>query len=185
MKLRTRWSLGAGLVALCFGCERGSSSPASTTESSVASSAAPVVGDHAPNVSLTTEKGTTLDLHSLRGKRVVLYFYPEDRTKGCTIEARGIRDSFTSFERAGLVVFGVSTQDAASHQAFVAEESLPFDLVVDTSGEVARAFGVTISGGRAARDTVLIDEQGLIRQIWRGVSPADHAERILAEVAKW
>jgi peroxiredoxin Q/BCP len=136
-------------------------------------------------LALATQTGARLDLSSLRGQRVALFFYPQDRTKGCAIEARGMRDAFESFRRAGVVVLGVSTQDAESHRQFIAEEALPFDLVVDTSGEVARAFGVEVNGGRAARDTVLIDERGLVRQIWRGVSPSDHAERVLAEIATW
>jgi peroxiredoxin Q/BCP len=192
MKITAPFRHPAWLLTLCLGCQRTTATSKSTSEPTPQASESPAsprvqleVGDHVPNLTLTTQSGAKLDLDSLRGKRVVLYFYPQDQTKGCTIEARGIRDSFAEFERKGIVVLGVSMQDAESHQQFIAAEQLPFDLVVDTSGDVARAFGVQIQNGRAARDTILFDEHGLIRKIWRGVSPVDHAKRVLDEIATW
>lgn len=162
-------------------CQSGSSSQPAQ-EGATSSSAAAAEGAPAPDVEFTIQTGERQRLSALRGKSVVLYFYPQDQTRGCTIEAQGIRDSHDAFTAAGAVVIGVSTQDAASHTAFIQAEGLPFDLAVDANGELARAFGVAVSGGRAARDTVLIDAQGVVRKIWRGVSPKDHAQMVLAEL---
>lgn len=174
------------LASLLAACESSGSSASSREGQKAESVASPVrEGQPAPNVELLLQSGQRVPLESLRGKHVVLFFYPEDQTKGCTMEARGVRDAHADFAREGAVVFGVSTQDAASHRAFIDAESLPFDLVVDTDGKVASSFGVEITQGRAARDTVLIDATGVVRKIWRGVSPAEHAELVLAELEKW
>lgn len=164
------------MLLSAVGCKSGSdTSPAISAQATTA-----VEGAAAPDIEFTIQTGERQRLSALRGKYVVLYFYPEDQTRGCTIQAQGIRDSIDEFTRKGAVVIGVSTQDAASHTAFVAAEQLPFNLAVDEQGELARAFGVEISLGRAARDTVLIDPKGIVRKIWRGVSPAEHAELVLA-----
>jgi thioredoxin-dependent peroxiredoxin len=168
-------------MLLCtVACKSGSdTSPATSAQATSA-----VEGALAPDLEFTIQTGERQRLSALRGKYVVLYFYPQDQTRGCTIQARGIRDSIDEFTSKGAVVIGVSTQDAASHTAFVAAEQLPFDLAVDEQGELARAFGVEISAGRAERDTVLIDPKGVVRKIWRGVSPSEHVALVLEEIGK-
>lgn len=137
------------------------------------------VGDAAPSVSFTLQDGKSVNLASLQGKQVAVYFYPKDDTPGCTVEAQGIRDQWAAFEKAGVQVYGVSLQDAASHTAFIEKHKLPFDLVVD-DGSVTKAFGVPVSGGEyASRHTFLIGADGKIKQIWREVNPSEHAKELL------
>ena len=137
------------------------------------------VGDAAPPVTFTLQNGKSVSLASLQGKQVAVYFYPKDDTPGCTVEAQGIRDQWTAFEKAGIQVYGVSLQDAASHTAFIEKHKLPFDLVVD-DGSVTKAFGVPVSGGEyASRHTFLIGADGKIKQVWREVTPSEHAKQLL------
>ncbi|MEO8178701.1 MAG: peroxiredoxin [Deltaproteobacteria bacterium] len=137
-------------------------------------------GDPAPAVTLTLQDGKTVDLASLEGKQVALYFYPKDDTPGCTVEAQGIRDQWEAFQKAGIQVYGVSVQDAASHTAFIEKHKLPFNLVVDSDKKLTTAFGVPLKGGElASRQTFLIGADGKIKQIWREVTPAEHAKQLL------
>jgi len=137
------------------------------------------VGDAAPPVTFKLQDGKSVSLASLQGKQVAVYFYPKDDTPGCTVEAQGIRDQWTAFEKAGVQVYGVSLQDAASHTAFIEKHKLPFDLVVD-DGSVTKSFGVPVSGGEyASRHTFLIGADGKIKQIWREVNPKEHAKEVL------
>ncbi len=142
----------------------------------------PAVGSVAPDVVLNLHDGKQVRLGELRGKQVVLYFYPRDDTPGCRIEAQGFRDQMPSLEKSGALVFGVSTQGAESHQAFIDKEQLNFDLVVDEDGALAKAFGVPVRAKLAARHTVLIDADGKIKKYWRSVNPSGHAEEVLAEL---
>jgi peroxiredoxin Q/BCP len=137
-------------------------------------------GAKAPEITLALHDGTSVALSSLRGKSVLVYFYPKDDTPGCTVEAQGLRDGWADIQAAGLVVYGVSTQDAASHKAFIDKYELPFPLVVDPSGAVAKAFGVPLRGGMAARQSFLIGADGTIKKIWPAVSPQDHAAEVIA-----
>jgi peroxiredoxin Q/BCP len=137
-------------------------------------------GDQAPDVSLTLEDGKSVKLSSLRGTPVALYFYPKDDTPGCTVEAQGIRDAWADFESSGVKVFGVSTQDAASHKDFIAKHKLPFQLVVDPDGQVAKAFGVPVQMGMASRQSFLISKEGTIKKAWRKVTPSGHAQELLS-----
>jgi thioredoxin-dependent peroxiredoxin len=155
--------------------------PATTVATPAVPSATELkVGDDAPNVTFTLQDGKTVSLASLKGKQVAVYFYPKDDTPGCTVEAQGIRDQWAAFEKAGIQVFGVSMQDAASHTAFIEKHKLPFGLVVDPDQSVPKAFGVPVSGGQyAARHTFLIGADGKIKHVWREVSPKDHAKELL------
>jgi len=138
------------------------------------------VGDPAPALTLTLQDGKTVELASLQGQQVVLYFYPKDDTPGCTVEAQGIRDQWEAFQKAGVKVYGVSMQDAASHSAFIEKHKLPFDLVVDADKKVTQSFGVPVRGGEyAARQTFLIGADGKIKQVWREVTPQEHAKQLL------
>ncbi|PKN54234.1 MAG: peroxiredoxin [Deltaproteobacteria bacterium HGW-Deltaproteobacteria-14] len=138
-------------------------------------------GDPAPDVTLTLTDGTRVALASLKGKRVLIYFYPKDDTPGCTAEAKGIRDAWPDLQAAGLAVYGVSTQDADSHQAFIDKYSLPFPLAVD-DGALADAFQVPRRFGLTARQSFLVGVDGELEHVWREVSAATHAADVLAVI---
>jgi peroxiredoxin Q/BCP len=137
-------------------------------------------GDPAPAITLMLQDGKSIPLSSLKGKQVVVYFYPKDDTPGCTVEAQGIRDQWEAFQKAGIEVFGVSMQDAASHSAFIDKNKLPFNLVVNSDQSVTKAFGVPVRDGQyAARHTFLIGADGKIKRVWREVQPKEHAKELL------
>lgn len=162
-----------------------SAAPAASVEAPAASKSGPLVaGDEAPDVTFTLQDRSRVSLASLKGQPVVVYFYPKDDTRGCTIEAEGIRDDYAAFQQAKVKVFGVSTQDAESHVAFIEKFELPFDLVVDADGEVAEAFRVPLNRGMAARQTFLIDATGKIKRVWLDVDPGGHAKELLAAIAQ-
>ena len=141
-------------------------------------------GSRAPDFELATDGGERVKLSELRGKPVVLYFYPKDDTPGCTAEACAIRDAWSEFRSHGAEVFGVSTQDAESHKAFREKHSLPFPLVVDDGQEVADAFGVEAYDRDGEtyyrRSTVVIDEDGKVAKVMEKVDPTTHADEVLA-----
>jgi peroxiredoxin Q/BCP len=137
-------------------------------------------GDAAPAITMTLQDGKTVELASLKGKQVLVYFYPKDDTPGCTVEAQGLRDAFTDLQAAGVQVYGVSTQDAASHAAFIDKHDLPFPLVVDSGGEVAKAFRVPVKGEYASRQSFLIGTDGKIKKVWLQVKPDAHAAEVLS-----
>jgi len=143
-------------------------------------------GDKAPDFAVPDTKGKTVRLKDLRGKKVVLYFYPKDDTPGCTKEACSFRDSFATFKRRGIEVLGVSLDNERSHQKFTQKYSLPFRLLADTDRAVSEAYGTygekkfmgrTYMGNN--RMTFLIDEKGKIKKIFSKVKPEDHAEEVL------
>jgi len=144
-------------------------------------------GSLAPDFELQTDTGDTVRLSSLRGKPVVLYFYPKDHTSGCTTQACAIRDAWGEFERAGAVVLGVSPDDVASHQSFRADYELPFTLLADPDHKVAEAYGVWSEKARygrtymgIVRSTFVIAPDGTIEKVMRNVKPATHADDVLA-----
>jgi peroxiredoxin Q/BCP len=160
-------------------------SPAAAT-ALPATPAAPLplaVGDAAPDVTMTLSDGRTVALRGAAGP-ILVYFYPKDDTPGCRVEAQGLRDAWADVHKAGLTVYGVSTQDAASHKAFIDKERLPFPLVVDTSGEVARAFRVPLLNGLARRQSFLIGKDGKIARVWLEVDPGSHAAQVVAAVSQ-
>ena len=180
------------LVALLAitACDKKPEASATTTAASAvpSASASPPTegkklaeGDPAPDVKMPLQDGKTLQLSSLKGKNVVVYFYPKDETTGCTIEAQNFRDKFEDLKKADITVIGVSMQDAASHKAFIEKEKLPFDLAID-DGSIAKAFGVPVGYKGAqlhARQTFLIGKDGKVKKIWRDVQPKDHAVEVL------
>jgi peroxiredoxin Q/BCP len=136
------------------------------------------VGSQVPDVSAVEQGGKTIKLRELKGKPLIVYFYPKDDTTGCTIEAKGIRDQYKELkERA--VVLGVSTDTQDSHKAFADKYSLPFPLLVDTSHTVAEAFGVPLNGGHAKRVTFVIDKDGKVVKVFPNVNPDGHASELL------
>ena len=143
-------------------------------------------GTAAPDLELRTDDGRTMQLSDLRGKPVVLYFYPKDDTPGCTAEACAIRDAWGDFRSQGAEVFGVSTQDAESHQAFREKHQLPFPLLVDDGQELADAFGVEAYDRDGEtfyrRSTVVIDPDGKVAKVMENVDPSTHADEVLAAI---
>ena len=148
-------------------------------------------GDQAPDFTLQSDAGTDVTLSSLRGRPVVLYFYPRDDTPGCTTQACGIRDAYGEFERAGAVVLGVSPDDESSHVKFREKYELPFTLLADTDHAVAErygAWGEKKFAGKSylgvKRSTFVIGEDGTVKKVMHNVKPATHADDVLAALAR-
>jgi peroxiredoxin Q/BCP len=149
------------------------------------------IGQPAPDFSLESDSGETISLESLRGRPVVVYFYPKDDTPGCTRQACAIRDSWAEVERLGATVIGVSPQSAESHRKFKQKYSLPFPLLADTDHAMAEAYGVWVEKknyGRTYmginRSGFVIDADGRLAAAKRGVKPDAHLDWALAEVKK-
>jgi peroxiredoxin Q/BCP len=147
-------------------------------------------GTTAPDFELASDAGDRIRLSDLRGKPVVLYFYPKDDTPGCTTQACGIRDVYAEFERAGAVVLGVSPDGPESHVKFKAKFELPFTLLADPDHAVAEQYGVwgekrnygkTYMG--IVRSTFVIDADGKLKKVMRNVKPDTHAEKVLQALA--
>lgn len=124
-------------------------------------------GQTAPDFTLPAADGSEVTLSSLRGKWVVVFFYPKDNTTGCTAEACAFRDSHEDFTDAGAVVIGISSDSVDSHQQFAAKHNLPFTLLSDTGGKVRSAWGVGKSLGiLPGRVTYVIDPEGVVRKVF-------------------
>jgi thioredoxin-dependent peroxiredoxin len=139
-------------------------------------------GTVAPAIDATAHDGSHVTLASLKGKPVVLYFYPKDDTPGCTIEAQAFRDSIADFKAVGATIIGVSTQDNTSHQAFAEKHELPFLLLPDTDHKIAQAYGVDTSKGYAARVTFVIAPDGKVAKTFPEVKVQGHDAEVLAAV---
>ena len=144
-------------------------------------------GQPAPDFELTSDSGETVKLSALRGKPVVLYFYPKDDTPGCTAQACGIRDAYGEFEQAGAVVLGVSPDSESSHVKFKEKYGLPFTLLADADHAVAELYGVwgekTFAGKTylgVSRSTFVIGADGNVAKVMHDVKPASHADEVLA-----
>jgi peroxiredoxin Q/BCP len=147
-------------------------------------------GEAAPDFTLTSDGGDKVTLSDLRGKPVVLYFYPKDDTPGCTAQACGIRDAFAAFEGAGAVVLGISPDSVAKHVKFKEKYDLPFTLLADTEHEVADRYGTWGEKrymGRTywgvSRTTFLIAADGIVAKVMPDVKPETHADDVLAALA--
>jgi thioredoxin-dependent peroxiredoxin len=137
-------------------------------------------GKPAPDFELETDSGETVKLSDLRGRPVVLYFYPKDDTPGCTRQACGIRDAWTEFQRAGAEVYGISADTQDSHERFRSKYSLPFTLLADPDNKLAEPYGVGREGKRSyERSTFVIDADGNVKRIMRRVNPDRHADEVL------
>jgi len=147
-------------------------------------------GDKAPDFNLPVNGDGMLSSKDLRGKTVVMYFYPKDMTPGCTTEAQNFRDRFKDFENAGAVVLGVSKDSVKRHDKFVEKQELPFQLVSDENGTLCEDYGVWVEKNMYGRKymgiqraTFVIDAKGVIRHVWPKVKVKDHADAVL-EVVK-
>jgi thioredoxin-dependent peroxiredoxin len=143
------------------------------------------IGEQAPDFSLTDGEGNLVQLSSLKGKTIVLYFYPRDNTPGCTKEACAFRDRYPEFIDKNALIFGISTDDLKSHQKFTEKFQLPFPLLSDPDAQVAtqyESYGLKKFMGKeymgVMRHTFVIDPEGKIAQIYLKVKPETHANQV-------
>lgn len=144
-------------------------------------------GDKAPDFTLATDGDGNVTLSKLKGKKVILYFYPKDDTSGCTSEACGFRDSLPKFGRTDATVIGISRDTVASHDRFKKKYDLPFMLASDEEGKVCEAYGTWVEKSMYGRKymgieraTFLIDPKGVVRNVWHKVKVPGHVEEVLA-----
>jgi len=144
------------------------------------------IGDLAPEFKLISDENKTVSLKDLRGKKIILYFYPKDNTPGCTQEACDFRDNIDAFNEKNAVIIGISKDNPLRHEKFKQQYQLPFTLLADTNGDVCVSYGVldkksmfgkTFLG--IQRSTFIIDETGKISAIWRKVKVTGHSTQVL------
>ena len=155
--------------------------PAANAAPAPTTAAAPgevTVGKTAPSFSATTFDGKDVKIDALKGKNVVVYFYPKDETPGCTKEACSFRDAWKDLSATGVVLVGISADDAESHKKFAEHHKLPFMLVTDKDGAISSAYGVPKFG----RQTFVIGPDGNVKKIYRSVDVSKHASEVLADV---
>ena len=145
------------------------------------------LGKKVPNFDLPATGDKNIKLSTLKGKKVIIYFYPKDSTPGCTTEGQDFRDNYNKFKRAKSVVLGVSRDSIKSHENFKAKQEFPFDLISDKEEVLCKMFDVikekNMYGKKVMgieRSTFLLDEKGVLRQEWRKVKVAGHVEEVLA-----
>lgn len=146
----------------------------------------PTKGIPAPDFTVNDQDGKAVSLGQLKGRKVVLYFYPKDATPGCTAEACSLRDNYKALQKAGYEIFGISSDDEKSHRKFIAKEKLPFRLLADTDKTVHGLYGTWVEKsmyGRkymgTARVTFIIDASGIIEEVIEQVDTKNHAQQIL------
>jgi len=151
--------------------------------------AAPALNRVVPDFKCSATGDQTIHMKSLRGKKVVIYFYPKDSTPGCTTEGQDFRDLHAKFRRQNAVILGVSRDSIASHEKFKAKHKFPFDLLSDPDESLCKKFDVihekSLYGRKflgVVRSTFLIDENGKLRQEWRKVKVKGHAATVLEAV---
>lgn len=147
-------------------------------------------GQPAPTFTLPDQDGREVALEDLRGRPVVIYFYPKDDTPGCTTQACGIRDQWAEFEAAGAAVLGISPDTVDSHAAFAGKYDLPHTLLADPEREVLTAYGAwgeKVLYGKTTvgviRSTFLVDAEGTVAKVWKRVQTKTHADRVLQAIA--
>lgn len=143
----------------------------------------PAVGDVAPEFTLTSNEGKEISLVDYREQWIVLYFYPRDFTRGCTIEAHNFQRDIEHYDDRNTVIFGVSVDDVESHRDFCAKEGLTFKLLADVGADVSEAYGSVRGLAEAkisARNTFIINPEGIVAKVFIGVKPMPHSEEVLA-----
>jgi peroxiredoxin Q/BCP len=145
----------------------------------------PAEGSKAPDFTLQSQEGKTVSLKDFLGQWVVLYFYPKDMTKGCTIEAHNFERDLAQYTAKKAAIVGVSADNIDSHQQFCTKESLTFKLLADPEKKVITAYGSVMAANPnfANRNTFLIDPNGVIRKVYVNVSPNEHSAALLADLA--
>lgn len=142
----------------------------------------PPIAEPAPEFILPTNTGDgEISLRDYRGQWVVLYFYPQDFTSGCTIEARRFQQDLAKYEERNAQILGISVDDVDSHADFCDSEGLKFPLLADTDGRVSKIYGSWL-GAMSLRHTYLIDPKGILREIFLGVRPSIHSQEVLARL---
>jgi peroxiredoxin Q/BCP len=145
-------------------------------------------GNQAPAITLPSQDGTPVRLSDYRGKWVVLYFYPKDKSSGCTIQAHAYQSNLPKFEASHAVVLGVSLDTAESHKSFCTEDGLTFKLLADPQGKASAAYGVPLMTFKDMkfdeRDTFLIAPDGKIAEVWRKVDPRNDSTVVLQAIEK-
>jgi thioredoxin-dependent peroxiredoxin len=145
----------------------------------------PTAGSAAPVFSLPSQEGTPVSLDQFKGKWVVLYFYPNDFTSGCTIEAHNFQRDIDKYTQKNTVILGVSVDNVDSHKSFCTKEGLNFKLLADSNHTVVQEYGSVMEYNGmtlAARNTFLIDPTGTIRKVYLKVSPQGHSDEVLADL---
>lgn len=149
------------------------------------------IGTPAPNFELPDQDGNMVSLASLKGKPIVIYFYPKDFTPGCTQEACDFRDNYEPIKNMGVTVLGISPDDAESHTKFRAEHKLPFQLLADVNNKTSKRYGAwgkkNVMGNEVIgliRSTFIIDAQGKIFKVWHNVNVEGHIEEVINELNK-
>ncbi len=144
------------------------------------------LGDSIPNLSVATTQNETLELQSLKGRNLVLYFYPKDNTPGCTTQGQGFRDAYKDFKKANCEIIGVSRESIKSHQNFINKHEFPFDLISDPDEVLCKAmdvikqksmYGKTYLG--IERSTFIFDKDGILQHEMRKVRVKGHIEQVL------
>lgn len=186
-------SLIAALFCLaCMGCSLDTTPPlafllaASGDNDSVQAPKPVSEGVKAPDFTLNPQDGAPISLQQYRGKWVVLYFYPKDFTQGCTIEAHGFQRDEAQYQQKNAVVLGVSLDSSDSHKQFCAKEGLNFKLLSDESAKVAGEYDsvMEFQGKKfAARNTFIIDPDGVVRKVYKGVKPSGHSQEVLSALS--
>ena len=142
----------------------------------------PSINEPAPEFTLPTNTGDgEISLSDYQGKWVVLYFYPQDFTSGCTVEARRFQQDLDKYEDRNAQILGVSVDDVDSHREFCDAEGLKFPLLADTDGKVSKAYGSWL-GSMSLRHTYLVDPDGVLQQVYLGVRPNTHSQEVLADL---
>lgn len=149
----------------------------------------PKIGEDAPFFELPNEQGKNISLASLKGKNIVVYFYPKDATPGCTTEGQNFRDAYELFQAQNTVILGVSKDSVKSHDKFKCKQNFPFDLLSDEEGDMCETYGVWVEKNMYGkkymgiqRATFLIDENGKIANVWPKVSVKGHVDEVLEAV---
>jgi len=146
----------------------------------------PAAGSKAPDFTLQSQEGKTVSLKDFHGQWVVLYFYPKDMTPGCTIEAHNFQRDLDQYTAKKAAIIGVSADNVDSHQQFCTKESLTFRLLADPNKEVISSYGSLMANGMmAARNSFLIDPNGVIRKVYTKVNPGSHSQEVLADLAEF
>ena len=143
----------------------------------------------APDFSLPDENGIERNLRDYLGKTVLLYFYPKDDTPGCTTEACSFRDDYSEYEKAGIIIIGVSPDSSEKHKKFKEKHNLPFILLADENHQICEIYGVwgkkKFMGKEydgVFRTTFLIDAKGMIKRVYKNVKPAEHSSQVLLDI---
>ncbi len=144
----------------------------------------PKENERAPDFELYDDEGKLFTLSSLRGRKVLLYFYPKAMTRGCTIEALNFKNSYSEIKSLGCEIVGVSKDSIDDIRKFKSMYGLPFKLLADPEGKVIQMYCVRGFGNRARRVSFLIDENGVIIKIWKAVDPSIHHNEVVEELSK-